>query len=140
LTERGVRITFETNGTVDPDFENHPAYGACCFALSLKLSNSGEPRERRIRPDALKRIAAHAREYFLKFTIDRELIDSGKAAEEIDEIRSILPEAEIYCMPVGESRAVLRNNDRAVFDFCMRRGYRYSDRLHIRIFDTTQGV
>jgi organic radical activating enzyme len=140
LTERGVRITFETNGTVEPDFGSFPAYRHGCFALSLKLSNSGEPRERRIRPAALKRIAAYAREYFLKFTIDRDLIESGKAAEEIAEIRSILPEAEVYCMPVGERRATIRHNDQAVFEFCMRYNYHYSDRLHIRVFDMTQGV
>ena len=140
LVERGVRITFETNGTVEPDFANFPAYRRCTFALSLKLSNSGEPRERRIRPAALKRIAANAEEYFLKFTIDRELIVSGRAEEEIGEIRNLLPEAEIYCMPVGESRATIRHNDRAVFEFCIRHNYRYSDRLHIRVFDTTQGV
>jgi organic radical activating enzyme len=135
-----VRITFETNGTVEPDFGSFPAYRHGCFALSLNLSHSGEPRERRIRPAALKRIAAYAREYFLKFTIDRDLIESGKAAEEIAEIRSILPEAEVYCMPVGERRATIRHNDQAVFEFCMRYNYHYSDRLHIRVFDMTQGV
>ncbi|WP_456393862.1 7-carboxy-7-deazaguanine synthase QueE [Nitratifractor sp.] len=140
LLERSVRITFETNGTVELDFNLHPAYRDAVFALSVKLSNSGEPRDRRIRPEALKRIAANASEYFLKFTIDEASIEEGRAKEEIDEIRNILPEAEIYCMPVGESRAALRRSDRAVFDFCMRRGYRYSDRLHIRIFDMTQGV
>lgn len=140
LVDRGVSVTFETNGTVEIDFISYPAYGRCIFALSLKLSNSGESRERRIRPEALKRIGAHASEYFLKFTIDRELIESGRAKEEIDEIRGILPEAEVYCMPVGESRATIWHNDRAVFEFCMRRNYRYSDRLHIRVFDMTQGV
>jgi organic radical activating enzyme len=140
LVERGIRITFETNGTVEIDFAAFPAFGKCTFALSLKLSNSGESHDRRIRPEALKRIAAHASEYFLKFTIDRELIDSGRAEEEIAEIRSILPEAEVYCMPMGESRATIWHNDRAVFEFCMRHNYRYSDRLHIRVFDMTQGV
>jgi len=140
LVERGVRITFETNGTVEPDFANFPAYCRCVFALSLKLSNSGEVRERRIHPRTLKSIAANASEYFLKFTIDRMLIDSGRAEKEIAEIRGILPEAEVFCMPVGESRSTIWRNDRAVFEFCMRHNYRYSDRLHIRVFDMTQGV
>jgi len=140
LVNRGIRITFETNGTVEIDFERFPAYRSCIFALSLKLSNSGEPEERRLRPAALKKIAAHSREYFLKFTIDRELIESGRAAEEIGEIRSILPEAEVFCMPVGESREAIRRNDRAVFGFCMEYNFRYCDRLHIRVFDMTQGV
>ncbi|WP_457605927.1 7-carboxy-7-deazaguanine synthase QueE [Nitratifractor sp.] len=140
LTERGVPITFETNGTVELDFERFPAYGRCTFALSLKLSNSGEPRERRLVPPALKKIAANSSDYFLKFTLDAPIVESGRAAEEITEIRSILPEAEIFCMPVGESRGTIWRNDRAVFSFCMEQNFRYSDRLHIRVFDTTRGV
>ena len=140
LVDRGIRVTFETNATIAPDFERFGAYASCIFALSVKLSNSGEAGQRRLASDVLKRIAAESREYFLKFTVDRELIESGSAEEEIAEIRSILPEAEIFCMPVGESRQTLWYNDRAVFDFCLKHGYRYSDRLHIRIFDMTQGV
>ena len=140
LVDRGVRVTFETNGTVEPEFERYLAYRECIYSLSVKLSNSGEAKERRINPAALEAIAANASEYFLKFTIDRELVESGKAAEEIAEIRGILPEAEVYCMPVGESRSTIWRNDRAVFEFCMRYNYRYSDRLHIRVFDMTQGV
>ena len=140
LVEMGVKITFETNGTVEVDFERFPAYKRCIFALSLKLSNSGEPAERRLNPLALKLVAAYATEYFLKFTLDRPIIESGRAIREIGEIRQILPEAEIYCMPVGESRSTIWHNDRAVFAFCMEHNFRYSDRLHIRVFDTTRGV
>ena len=140
LVERGIKITFETNGTMEIDFGSFPAYESCVFSLSVKLSNSGEPLQRRLKPAALKKIAAHSREYFLKFTIDREIIESRKAWEEITAVRSLLPEAEIFCMPVGESRFAIGNNDQAVFDFCIRHNLRYSDRLHIRIFDMTQGV
>lgn len=140
LVERGVRITFETNGTVAPDFDRYPAYAACTFALSVKLSNSGEPKERRIHPEVLRRIASRGEEAFLKFTLDRSSVASGEALREIGEIRAHLPETEVYCMPMGESREVIRQNDRAVFDFCIRHNFRYSDRLHIRIFDTTVGV
>jgi organic radical activating enzyme len=140
LKARGLFVAFESNGTQEPDFERFPAYRECCYALSVKLSNSAEPRERRIRPAALKGIAREAREHFLKFALDRELIASGEAEAEIAEIRAILPGTEIYCMPVGESRIALARNARAVFEFCMERGYHYSDRLHIRIYDTQAGV
>jgi organic radical activating enzyme len=140
LRERELFVAFESNGTQEPDFDRFPAYRECCYALSVKLSNSAEPRERRIRPVALKRIARESREHFLKFALDREIIASGKAEEEIAEIRSILPGTEVYCMPVGESRIALARNARAVFEFCMERGYHYSDRLHIRIYDSKPGV
>ena len=139
MVAHGVKITFETNGTIEIDFEKYPAYKSCTFALSLKLKNSGEPTEKRILPQALKNMQTHAKEAFLKFTIDTALVEST-ALEEIQEIQKLLPKLEVYCMPVGESRDTIWKNDRAVFEFCMKHNFRYSDRLHIRVFDTTQGV
>jgi len=139
LVEEGIQITFETNGTVEIDFDLYPAYRECIFALSLKLANSGEPASKRIVPQALKNLQSHSKETFLKFTIDKTLVDTS-AFEEISEIRMLLPELEVFCMPVGESRDTIWKNDKAVFEFCMKHNFRYSDRLHIRVFDTTQGV
>jgi len=139
LVEEGIKVTFETNGSIVIDFEKYPAYRLCIFALSLKLKNSGEPKVKRIVPQALLNVQSHAKEAFLKFTIDADLVETT-ALDEINEIREILPDLEVYCMPVGESRDTIWRNDKAVFEFCMQHNYRYSDRLHIRVFDTTQGV
>jgi len=139
LVDEGVQITFETNGTVEIDFDLYPAYRECIFALSLKLKNSGEPASKRIVPQALLNLQSHSKETFLKFTIDKTLVEST-AIDEINEIRALLPELEVFCMPVGESRDTIWKNDKAVFEFCMQHNFRYSDRLHIRVFDTTQGV
>ncbi|HIQ46939.1 MAG TPA: 7-carboxy-7-deazaguanine synthase QueE [Sulfurovum sp.] len=139
LVEEGIEVTFETNGSIEIDFKKYPAYASCIFALSLKLKNSGEPKTKRIVPQALLNVQSHAKEAFLKFTIDADLVETT-AFEEINEIREILPDLEVYCMPVGESRDTIWRNDKAVFAFCMKHNYRYSDRLHIRVFDTTQGV
>lgn len=139
LVEEGVQITFETNATVVIDFMRYPAYRSCIFALSLKLSNSGEPVQKRIVSQALQAIGTYAKEAFFKFTIDAVLVEKS-AIEEIRQIRAILPSLEVYCMPVGESRDTIWRNDQAVFAFCMKYNFRYSDRLHIRVFDTTQGV
>ncbi len=140
LLERRVVITFETNATIEIDFENLPAYKEVTFALSVKLSNSGEVKSKRVKPLALKKIANYSKEYFLKFTLDKDMIDSGDALKEIQDIRAFLPEAEVFCMPVGESRNKIWHNDRAVFDFCIKNNFHYSDRLHIRIFDFFLGV
>jgi organic radical activating enzyme len=139
LVSEGIEITFETNGTIEIDFEKYPAYRSCIFALSLKLANSGEPEEKRIVPGALQAIQNYAKESFLKFTIDVNLVKTS-ALNEINAVREILPELSVYCMPVGESRDTIWKNDKAVFEFCMKHNFRYSDRLHIRVFDTTQGV
>ena len=139
LVEEGICITFETNGTLEIDFETYPAYKECTFALSIKLANSGEPTLKRIVPKALQNIGRYAKDAFLKFTIDKKLVETT-AIDEINSIREILPKLDVYCMPVGESRDTIWHNDRAVFEFCMKHNFRYSDRLHIRVFDTTQGV
>jgi len=139
LVEEDIQITFETNGTMEIDFDRYPAYKSCIFALSVKLANSGEPVSRRIVSQALKNIQTSSKETFLKFTIDKALVETS-AFDEISEIREILPDPEVFCMPVGESRDTIWKNDRAVFEFCMKHNFRYSDRLHIRVFDTTQGV
>ena len=86
MVEHGVKITFETNGTIVIDFEKYPAYKACTFALSLKLANSGEPMGKRIVKQALKNVQMHAKEAFLKFTIDAALVQTT-ALDEINEIK-----------------------------------------------------
>ncbi|DAB39739.1 MAG TPA: radical SAM protein [Sulfurovum sp. UBA12169] len=139
LVTQKIFVTFETNGTIEIDFEKYPVYKNCVFALSIKLTNSGETIEKRIYPAALRAIASYAKESFLKFTIDVQLIETT-ALDEINAIREILPNSDIYCMPVGESRDTIVKNDKSVFLFCMAHNFRYSDRLHIRVFDTTQGV
>ena len=139
LVSQGVRVTFETNGTIEIDFEAYPAYKETIFALSIKLANSGEPKSKRIKPRAIESILTSTKESFFKFTIDKALVESS-ALEEIEEITAGCQKCDIYCMPVGESRETIWHNDRAVFEFCMKHNFYYSDRLHIRVFDTTQGV
>ena len=139
LVELGIQVTFETNGTVEIDFEAYPIYKQTVFALSIKLANSGEPFNKRIKPKAIANMVNFSKDSFFKFTIDKRLTQTT-AFEEIDEITKAFKNPNIYCMPVGESRSNIWHNDRAVFEFCMKHGFNYSDRLHIRVFDTTQGV
>ncbi len=93
LVSEGIQITFETNGTIEIDFDTYPAYKSCIFALSLKLENSGETKEKRIHIQALQNIQAHAKESFLKFTIDAALVKTT-AINEINDIRNILEKLE----------------------------------------------
>ncbi len=139
LVELGIQVTFETNGTVEIDFEAYPIYKETVFALSIKLANSGESFDKRIKPKAIANMVNSSKDSFFKFTIDKELTQTT-AFEEIEEITKTFKNPNIYCMPVGESRSNIWHNDRAVFEFCMKHGFNYSDRLHIRVFDTTQGV
>jgi len=139
LVKSGVEVAFETNGTVEIDFQKYPAYSSCIFSLSVKLENSNESREKRININALKAFSNYSKESFFKFTIDKKAVETT-AIDEISSIVALAPKLEVYCMPVGESRENLSKNDKAVFEFCMKHNFKYSDRIHIRLFDDEQGV
>lgn len=136
---RGARITFETNATLAPDFLAHPVFSSSVYAMAVKLSNSGERFERRVKPTAIASIAEHAKEAFFKFTIDSCAIDCA-LDDEIDEICEIAPSSEVFCMPLGSSAKELALHTPAVLEYCKRRSFHFSDRLHIRFWDKTQGV
>jgi 7-carboxy-7-deazaguanine synthase len=140
LTASGSQVTVETNGTKKIDFGFEP-YRGFVYALSVKLSNSGENKSDRIAKDAINHYLQNSN-YFFKFVLDREFVESGRAKAEIDEIKSefALTRQNIYCMPLGASKEELLLNARSVFEFCAKEGYCYSDRLHIRIYDKKRGV
>lgn len=139
LVKGGHRVTFETNGAIAIDFDRFPIYRHGVFALSVKLSNSGEPLSKRVNLAAFVPIAFTAKEAFFKFTIDRASIGENME-HEIDDIIAHAPALQVCCMPMGGTRAEVEANTEAAIDFCKARGYTYSDRLHIRIWDVNRGV
>ena len=135
LLARGHAVHFETNGTILVDFEKFPAYKNCVFAISPKLSNSAEPRERRLSFAALRSLRQNAKDSFYKFVISPEF----DAQPEISEILAACG-GEVYCMPCGADRRELESGAQFCVDFCLKNGYNYSDRLHIRIWGEKDGV
>nr|WP_315047992.1 4Fe-4S cluster-binding domain-containing protein [uncultured Campylobacter sp.] len=135
LLARGHEVHFETNGTILMDFEKFPTYKSCVFAISPKLSNSAEPRERRLSFAALRSLKQNAKDSFYKFVISPEF-------DAQPEIREILAACggEVYCMPRGTNRRELESGAQFCVDFCLKNGYNYSDRLHIRIWGEKDGV
>lgn len=135
LLARGHAVHFETNGTILVDFKKFPAYKSCVFAVSPKLSNSAEPRERRLNFAALRSLKQNAKDSFYKFVISPEF----DAQPEIAEILTACG-GEVYCMPRGADRRELESGAQFCVDFCLKNGYNYSDRLHIRIWGEKDGV
>ncbi len=131
----GYEVHFETNGTILVDFEKFPAYKSCVFGISPKLSNSAEPRERRLNFAALRSLKQNAKDSFYKFVISPEF----DAQPEIAEILATCG-GEVYCMPRGADRRELESAAQFCVDFCLKNGYNYSDRLHIRIWGEKDGV
>ncbi len=139
LHENGHRITFETNGSLNVDFEKYPVYKECIFSLSVKLSNSNEPLKKRVNGDVIYSLASNACEAFFKFSIDAESINLG-LEEEINNIIIHSPKTKVYCMPLGGSKEEVERNTEPLIEFCKSKGYNFSDRLHIRIWDQNKGV
>jgi len=125
-------ITIETNTTIMIDMKKYPKFKDVTFAMSVKLSNSGEIYQKRVKKEVIKEYSK-AKKSFFKFVIDRDL------KEEIEDIVKGI-DLDIYCMPLGASKEELEKNASFVFDFCLKNGYKYSDRIHIRLFGKKKGV
>ena len=139
LYNHNHRVTFETNATIGIDFEKHKLYKNFIYALSVKLANSYEQYQKRVKPEVIASIAQNAKDSFFKFSIDKDSI-SIELDDEIEEIVSFAPMLDIFCMPVGGSKKEVEKNTLAVIEYCKEKGYRYSDRLHIRVWDENKGV
>ena len=138
LLSEKFNIHIETNASVEINFDEYPLYKELVYAMSVKLENSGENRQKRINKKAIDKICKNAKEAFFKFVIDKNMI--LQAEKEIKEIVSYHEEQEIFCMPIGKDKKELANNAKAVLDFCVRNGYNYSDRTHVRIYNDKKGV
>ena len=133
------RIHFETNGSLGVNFEKYPIYKECNFALSVKLENSGEVLKKRVNSKIIHSLTTHSKEAFFKFSIGRDSINSS-LEKEIEDIISISPTTEVYCMPLGGNKREIEENSEPLVEFCKRTGYNFSDRLHMRIWDKEKGV
>jgi 7-carboxy-7-deazaguanine synthase len=131
------QITIETNATIDIDFEKYPTYKNVTFAMSVKLSNSGEEYKKRVKKETIKNIAKNAKKSFFKFVVKKEDLDLQ--LKEILDITEGL-NLDIYCMPMGKNKEELEENAKSVFEFCLENNFCYSDRIHIRIFGKKKGV
>ena len=135
---RGHKITIETNGSLDIEFTK--AYQReIVFSMSVKLAVSGEPEHKRININNLTNILENAPESYFKFVVN------GETAEDvIIEIENIIKEipwySDIFLMPLGETTEILNKNALPAAKLAIKKGWKYSDRLHIRLWEDLSGV
>jgi len=127
-------VDVETNGTLAP---KEPLTARIdTFVVSPKLANSGMAESLRIKPAALQTLAATGRAWF-KWVVDSEVaVDEVKALVE----RLGLPDDRQILMPEGTTSAQLRERSPAVARWCLERGWRFSDRLHVHLYGGGRGV
>jgi len=123
-------IDFETNGTILPD-EYWTNTVKATFTCSPKLSNNGDPEDKRYKPDVLKSLTKHGACF--KFVVRteqdmREVID--KYVNYIN-----IPKELVWLMPMCGSRDEQSEVSHGVAELCKKYNYKFSPRLHLMIWD-----
>ncbi|PLY04320.1 MAG: 7-carboxy-7-deazaguanine synthase QueE [Arcobacter sp.] len=135
--EENHTVTIETNASLDIKF-TQDYQRKLLFSMSVKLSNSFEPEKKRININTLKEISSKTLNSYLKFVVDKNSINIVE--KEIIEIRKKVGNIEIYLMPLGSTVEEIDKNSETVINMAIKNGFKYSDRLHIRIWDNKRGV
>ena len=126
-------VEIETNGTLEPPPEL--IRGVAQWNVAPKLSNSGEPQERRLQPKVLAVLLATGRA-FLKL-----VVATAEDAEEAEALVALLdwPRERVLFMAQAATRAELAARGPLVRAEALRRGVRYSPRLHVERWDGARG-
>jgi 7-carboxy-7-deazaguanine synthase len=125
---------FETNGTVRLDSVVDDL--ASQFTVSPKLSSSGVRTRHRLRSAVLQQWADNPKSVF-KFVVSSEA--------DLHEVRALcdshrIQADRVYLMPEATLRDELIAREGWVAARCLELGFRYSDRLHVRLYGGGRGV
>lgn len=108
-----------------------------CWNNSPKLSNSGNSRIVRYQPSILRYLSELSNAWF-KFVVRNE--SDWAEIQENYITPGYIKKEQIVLMPVGGSRQELESNRENVVSLAIDHGVRYSDRLHVEIWDQLTGV
>jgi len=149
INHRNIRdcrcITFETNGTqrFSNEFERFLyTHGSCfgfdkiLFSISPKLSCSGNDIKDTVKYDVIKQYWSLFESY-LKFVVATD-DDVQEVLQIVDKLN--IPEMDVYLMPVGGTTEGFYKTDKQVAELAMKYGFKYSDRLHIRLYGNSWGA
>jgi len=131
IKQRRWRVEIETAGTLRWDL---PLELVDQFNVSPKLANSGNPLDRRYKPDVLRTFEDGGRAVF-KFVVT--------APDELDEVATIVDECgltDIWIMPEGVDADTLLARQRALARAVIDRGWNLTTRLHILLWGDRRGV
>lgn len=133
LARRGKRVEVETNGTVAPT--RLTTMRVAQFNVSPKLANSGEPEERRIRPDVLRELAGTGRAVF-------KFVCTG--TDDVDEAAAIvsahnLPPAKTWIMPEGVTPDAVLGTLQNIAERALAHRFNLTPRLHTLIWGDERG-
>lgn len=126
-------IEIENEGVLEPLYKMIEFVD--CWNNSPKLSNSGMKERVRLKPDIISQLNLFENSWF-KFVISNE-----RDWEEI--VKDYLPlidREKIILMPEGDTQEKLNERRGFVADLAIREGVRFSDRMHVTIWNKKTGV
>ena len=128
------RFEVETNATLLPAAEFSAEIAQ--FNVSPKLTNSEQPVGLREKPEVLTWFARQPGAFF-KF-----VCSSGADLSEVRTLveRYQIPAGRVFLMPQETTEADLNARAKWLIEECQRHGFRYGDRLHIRLWGSRRGV
>lgn len=128
-------VEVETNGTIVPSdtFDRYVDQ----YNVSVKLANSGHQEDVRRKEDAIQWHADNRTSSTFKFVVSRQ--------EDIEEVKEIqeqfsIPSSQILLMPAGQNQSQLSETYPSVAELCKQEGYRFSQRLHVELWNEKTGV
>jgi organic radical activating enzyme len=124
------KIDFETNATILPAAEWRQKYNAT-FTTSPKLSNNGDPVEKRYKPEVLKWHAQNKSGF--KFVVNGE--DEVKEILEKYVYDCLIPIDRIWLMPCCGSRDEHTEKSAVVAELCKKYNFKFSPRLQLVIWN-----
>jgi organic radical activating enzyme len=133
------RVLFETNATINIDFNKYPIYKKCIFSMSVKMSTSGEAKNKRWKPEIVDNYLKNTKNSHFKFVLSSKSIKEDEY-EILNFLNQVPTFGLVYVMPKGETSEEISKNAKSVYEFACKFGFRYSDRLHIRIYENKRGV
>jgi 7-cyano-7-deazaguanosine (preQ0) biosynthesis protein QueE len=128
---RGWRVEIETAGTIAPTMADGLVDQ---WNVSPKLANSGNPLERRYKPDVLRAFEATGNAIF-KFV--------ACEPSDLDEVDAMVEECalgDVWIMPEGTDAATLERRSGEVAEDVIKRGWNLTTRLHILVWGNRRGV
>jgi 6-pyruvoyltetrahydropterin 2'-reductase len=133
---RNYNVWFETNGTINVDFEVYPIYKKVNFSISVKMKCSGENIDKRWKPETVNNYLQNTENSYFKFVYGV----SGDGDEIMTFLEMIPTYAPVYIMPLGATIEQLNANAKVAYEYAFNNSFRYSDRLHIRVYDDLRMV
>jgi len=131
--EPQLRIDFETNGTIMPDPEWLELGCSITFTTSPKLSSNGDPEEKRFKPEVLRFLMQNSACF--KFVARTESDLTEVLEKYVNNPDVAIPSELVWIMPMCGSREELLKVGPVVAEICKKYCFKFSNRMHLQIWD-----